>query len=109
MLGLVGAVKTATDDVRPDCYKHFAEWNNDGGEGLNRAVDCTHESEKWREKTPRPINLLVCAFIVLGALLGVVLSVVGWATLGGNDGPPECAKHLTSTSGTSEAGRKVVP
>ncbi|MFJ4525701.1 hypothetical protein ACIP4Y_32980 [Streptomyces sp. NPDC088810] len=52
MLHLVGAVKTATDDVRPDCYKHFAEWNNDGGEGLNKAVDCTHESEKWREKTP---------------------------------------------------------
>ncbi|MEU1010779.1 hypothetical protein [Streptomyces sp. NPDC005890] len=78
MLGLVGAVKTATDDVRPDCYKHFAEWNNDGGEGRNKAVDCTHESGQWREKNPRLITLLVCAFVVLG--------VVGWATLGGNEG-----------------------
>ncbi|MET7847137.1 hypothetical protein ABZT48_02610 [Streptomyces avermitilis] len=50
MLGLIGVVKTVTDDGRPDCYKHFAEWNNGGGEGRNKAVDCMHEIEKWCEK-----------------------------------------------------------
>ncbi|MEU9470209.1 hypothetical protein AB0D78_27065 [Streptomyces avermitilis] len=57
-----------------------------------------------RTSRKRLITFLVCAFVVLGAVLGVV----GWATLGGYDGPPECAKHLKAMSGTSEAGRNEI-
>ncbi|MCF1512647.1 hypothetical protein [Streptomyces glomeratus] len=39
VLGLIGVVKTVTDDGRPDCYKRFAEWNNGGGGGRNEAVE----------------------------------------------------------------------
>ncbi|MFC9291966.1 hypothetical protein [Streptomyces sp. NPDC057052] len=47
--------------------------------------------------------LLACVFVVAGAGLGI-----GWAIFSGNDGPPECAKHGDSMSGTTKEGRRQI-